>query len=71
NISLLAAFYIFLYAVANVIGSVLGLSIGIQFTQRLGYLFAINAVLLFLKGRTNLISDKVLRLPIYNYSLIY
>ncbi|XTI92939.1 hypothetical protein V2W45_1246236, partial [Cenococcum geophilum] len=71
NISLLAIFCIFLYTVVNVIGSVLGLSTGIQFTQRLGYLFAINAVPLFLRGRTNLVSDKVLRLPTCNYSLIY
>ena len=71
NISLLAVFYIFLYTVVNVVNFVLGLFTGIQFAQCLKYLFAINAVLLFLKGRTNLISDKVLYLLICNYSLIY
>ena len=39
--------------------------------QYLGYLFAINAVPLFFGGRTNLINNKVLRLLICDYSLIY
>ena len=71
NISLLIAFCIFLYAVANVVGFVLGLSTGIQFVQRLGYLFAINAIPLFLGRKTNLISNKVLHLLTCDYSLIH
>jgi len=59
------------YVVANVACSAVGVSTRAQLARRLGTLFVVNAVPLYLGGRTNLVLDRVLRYGTTDYGLMH
>lgn len=71
NISIVQAACIMLYATANVIFLILGVSSWPSLSHRASLLFVVNLVPLFIGGRTNVLGDKLLRLEKYQLDLAH
>ena len=71
NINVFAFLRIILVVAANITACTLKISDRTELAKRCGTLFMINVVPLYLGGRTSLLVDRVLRLPLSEYSLIH
>jgi hypothetical protein len=71
EISVFAFINISLLAAANIVACTLGLTNRAALAKRCGTLFLINAVPLFLGGRTSLLVDQIFRLPLSDYHLFH
>lgn len=71
DVSLFAACLVALLLVGNVAASVIAVRSRVELSIRLARLCAINFVVLFVGGRTNLVIDKMLRWSMTDYYLFH